>query len=190
MDNRTAQDVANMEAALFDVRLELEDTKRLLTIANTEKNELRVQVALLQRKADENLEKAVQMETIMTQVSSGLVAGLNKMKEERAMKVAVRRQVQEHVLEVGSTAAPAPAFLQREEPQAHPRDLDQARAEQLRGAAEHVAQPPPPRAPAGHKPFDPDLADRDDRIPRINYEPRRAPAVPVERLDAQVVTRR
>lgn len=179
---RTAQDVANMESELDELRGMVAELQHLLTVSDTERKSLQVQNVLLQRQALDNHEKAVRMETIMSQVSSGLVAGLKEMKEEREVARAVRRQVQEHNLEVGRTAAPeflragartpdnSRVVLDSVDPSVQPearREPDQDREDRLRGAAERVAPPLTPRPRPGQANyFDPTLADRDNRIPR------------------------
>lgn len=111
MAQRTAEDVANMETELHDLRALLEDMRQRLVIADTERKSLKIENALLKRKSDDNLEKATRMETIMSQVSAGLVAGLMQMKEERDVARALRRGEQEDYLGVGG--ADTATFLTR-----------------------------------------------------------------------------
>lgn len=111
MAQRTAEDVANMETELHDLRALLEDMRQRLVIADTERKTLKIENALLKRKSDDNLEKATRMETIMSQVSAGLVAGLMQMKEERDVARALRRGEQEDYLGVGG--ADSATFLTR-----------------------------------------------------------------------------
>jgi hypothetical protein len=100
-----------METELNDLRALLDDVKQRLVIADTERKTLKIENALLQRKADDNLEKATRMETILSQVSAGLVAGLKEMREERDIARALRIGRQEEQLGVGG--ADSATFLAR-----------------------------------------------------------------------------
>lgn len=113
MAMRTAEDVANMESEINDMRALVDDLNTRLTQADTERKILKIENALLQRKADENLAKATRIESIMTQTAAGLMSGLKEMREEREVARALRRERQEQDLGVGTDR---PAFVDDEKP--------------------------------------------------------------------------
>ncbi len=196
MAQRTAEDVANMESELIDLRHLNEDLKQRLVASETERKILRIANELLKFKSDENLTKATKVETIMRQVAAGLMAGIKEMNEEKELARAVQRQVQEDQLGVGDDRDRPPGAIfkaaqreyerqqvegahtdrhtsqtpNHEEIEPQPRLVrvplaDEARADQLRGAAEHIAR----HAPLRTGRVDTTLADRDDRLPRYEY---------------------
>lgn len=184
MAMRTAEDVANMESEIHDLRALVDDYKTKFTQADTERKMLKVEVVILQRKADERLERMTKVESMMTHLASGLHAGLKEMREERDIERAVRRQSQESQL-VEETG-PAPTFLRTPEnsrlvisgqesdnqhppaaPEVRARESDQDREDRLRGAAERIRPMPPPFRPGR---VDTSLAAHDMRLPpHVDY---------------------
>lgn len=154
-NNRTAADVAQMESDLEYLRGEVERLTRDLAVVTADRTRLQVENAMLAGRANENLVKATRMETIVRQISSGLVDALKTIDREREVQREVRRQVQEEHL---AGSEPPPQFLQRQHPEPTPvRNLPRETAR----AAEEVM---PPRAPRPAR-IDHSLADRDTRLP-------------------------
>lgn len=165
---RTAEDVAQMQDELYHLRYELDETKHKLTIAETERGVLKIENAILAQKADDRLTKLSRVETMVTGLANALFSQLKEIREEREIAAAVRRQVQEDNLGVGSEIDRAPAFMaprhvvERAQIAEVP-EKELARTEQLRGAAEHIAPPVLANRPGR---IDHTLADRDPRLPR------------------------
>jgi hypothetical protein len=186
---RTAADVAQLESDNEYLMGENERLSRELAVVTADRSRLQVENAMLEGRARENLVKATRMETIVRQVSAGLVSALQEITQERTVERTVRRQVQESQLE--EETGPAPSFLRRdivgaqaggERSQTAPasgpqvqsearRESDQDREDRLRGAAERVSRPPnyPPRRMGQ---IDPSLADKDSRLPVNQMPPR------------------
>lgn len=155
---RTAADVAQLESDLEHYRTENERLERELAVVTADRNRLQVENAMVGGSARENLVKATRMETIVRQVSAGLVAALQEITQERRVQTEVRRQVQEnHMAE--ETGEP-PAFLQRSTPIPAPRQSPD-RTREVARAAEMIA---PPSRPVPAR-IDHSLADRDSRLP-------------------------
>lgn len=183
---RTAQDVAQLEADNEYLHGENERLARELAVITSDRSRLQIENAMLEGRSRENLLRATRMETIVRVHSSGLVAALTEITQERTVERSVRRQVQEEQL--AEETGPAPRFLRRDvveteagdqrdqaapaaRPQVQPearRESDEDRSDRLRGAAERLARPV---APVAMRPgrIDHTLADRDDRLPRTNY---------------------
>lgn len=198
-----------MESELHDLRALVEDYKTKFIVADTERKTLKIEVALLQKKCDERLERMTKVESMMTHLASGLHAGLKEMREERDIERAVRRQSQEEQLEKETGAAPSflrtPVNSRVEVVHAEDRDQhvasdpierapvqpaarresDEDREDRLRGAAERLAQRrvPPPQPP-GTPNIDTTLADRDPRMPGGPFT--RADAGELEQLAGQI----
>lgn len=137
---RTAADVAQLESDNEYLHGEVERLNRELAIVTADRNRLQVENAMVSGTSRENLVKATRMETIIRQVSSGLVDALATISREREVAREVRKQVQEERLQGDE---PPPAFLaQHAEPanERPRRDL----ATEVRRAAEVVAPPRPP----------------------------------------------
>lgn len=191
---RTAADVAQLESDNEYLSSENERLVRELAVITADRSRLQVENAMLDGRARENLIKATRMETIVRQVSAGLVSALQEITQERTVERSVRRRVQEDQLAKETGAAPS--FLQdqdqassrsgdevgRAEVQASPKiaptvpaflrpESEQDRADRLRGAAERVSRPlPPPPRRMGQ--IDPSLADKDSRLPMNQMPPR------------------
>lgn len=193
MVSRTAEDVADMEQELLELRVQLDSATRSLDLMTQERNRLQVENALLDGKVRDNLVKATRIETVLSQVAHLLVTSLKEIQTERETARVARRQEQED--RIIRDEPPPPAFLRAdkglereasayrgdrdEEPPAprQPRSIgmteaegQRARAEQLRGAAERIASrlpPPPPRRPGQ---MNPDLAGRDPRLPQNDFQ--------------------
>lgn len=194
---RTAQDVAQLEADNEYLHNENERLTRELAIVTSDRSRLQVENALLEGKGRDALLKLTRMETIIRVHSSGLVASLQEIAQERVTERAVRRQVQED--QITGETGPAPTFLSRGTDRTRPREevvgaveatggqqydqvaaparapvqpearreSDQDREDRLRGAAERIRPMPPPFRPAR---IDPALADRDARLPpHVDY---------------------
>lgn len=155
---RTADDVAMMEDELRELRSISESQARRIVVADAEVARLKVENVLLQRKADDSLEKAVKVETIMMQVASGLMAGLKEMKDERDLTRTMRRQAQEDRLAEDTGAAPS--FLRR------PIQADPAPPEERDAvvAPRHSGRPVTFNDVRPGK-VDPNIAGRDSRLP-------------------------
>jgi hypothetical protein len=152
---RTAADVAQLESDNEHYRNENERLERDLAIVTADRNRLQVENAMIAGNARENLIKATRMETIVRQVSAGLVSALNELTQERKVQGEMRRQVQVEQMEE-ETGAP-PAFLRQQ------RSGDPTRA--VARAAEMIA---PPRAPTPAR-IDHTIADKDPRLPPASY---------------------
>lgn len=184
---RTAQDVAQLEADNEYLHNENERLTRELAIVTSDRSRLQVENALLEGKGRDALLKLTRMETIIRVHSSGLVASLQEIAQERVTERAVRRQVQED--QITGETGPAPTFLSRGTDRTRPREevvgavdseaarapvqpearreADQDREDRLRGAAERIRPMPPTFRPAR---IDPGLADRDSRLPpHVDY---------------------
>lgn len=149
---RTADDVAMMEDELRELRSISESQARRIVVADAEVARLKVENVLLQRKADDSLEKAVKVETIMMQVASGLMAGLKEMKDERDLTRTMRRQAQEDRLAEDTGAA----------------DPDHATLRtklSTRMAAKRADETPPEERVVRPGKVDPNIAGRDSRLP-------------------------
>lgn len=101
MAQRTATEVAEMESDIALFRKECEALRTQLAMATQERDALKIEVAIMSARAQEELVRATQMETIMSQVSMGLVAGLQKMATAKQIARALGREEQERNLEVG-----------------------------------------------------------------------------------------
>lgn len=169
---RTAQDVAQLEADNEYLRNENERQGRELAVVTADRQRLLIENAMLDAKGREHLLRATRIETIVNVHSSGLVAALQEIKQERATERAVRRQVQEDQLT--EETGPAPTFLRTrdnsqletrfesevaqdeggdhyDQAAAEPgvrvqpearRESDEDREDRLRGAAERIAPRP------------------------------------------------
>lgn len=148
MAQTTAYEVAEMESNIAIYRNENEALRRELALVTSERDALRVEVALTTARAQEELVRSTEMHTIISQVSAGLVAGLQKMHSVTQVRKA-RREEQERALDVGGNdpspvykplgGAEAPRFEVpqvrqlapqkpiQEETAVHPRDLDEGR---------------------------------------------------------------
>jgi hypothetical protein len=159
---RTAEDVAQMETDIAYLREENQRLVHEVAVLQAERSRLQVENTMLQGRSMENMRKATRVEAILDNICHGLVASLKEIREERQIDREVRRQAQVEVME-RDTGQP-PEFLRQPTP-ARQSLSDQARTEQLRGAAEHVAStPPPPRAGR----VDNSKADRDTRLPVVS----------------------
>lgn len=174
---RTASDVAQLETDLAYFRDQCEKLSRDLAIMTGERNRLQVENTLLQASSAENHRKSSRVEGILDNLCHGLVHSLKEIREERAVALEMRRQVREEVAPVERRDPPQPRIAHEPPPvrdhiEEVPRDLDEearARAEQLRGAAEHVATrvPLPHPQPTYRPRMDHTLADNDSRLPRL-----------------------
>lgn len=189
MAHRAASEVAEMESENFLLRSDNEALRQALGISESQRDGFEVEIALLRARVQEELIRATQMETIMSQVSMGLVAGLKKMQDERQRASDIERALRtgkqgEYAgadkLVERAAAKPAPI-----DSRPAPRDLDEpdnyappyarstraSLAEEARGfdatrdAAEAIA---PLRAPAFLRPGQGPRADiHDPRMPRV-----------------------
>lgn len=107
----TAIEVAELESEVKQLREVMARAEIKLAVLTAERDALKIEAALAQHAARTELIRSTTMESIMTQVSAGLIDGLNKMNAERNAERAVRRQKQEHALEVDAEGSPS--FLQR-----------------------------------------------------------------------------
>lgn len=136
MAYRAASDVAEMESDVFLLRSEKEALTTQVALLTQERDQAKIELALMAARMQEELVRATQMETIMSQVSMGLVAGLQKMHQAKMHQRAARRIIQERELEAETGDMPdswragedvqqaqhEPAAL---EGQPQPRDLDE-----------------------------------------------------------------
>lgn len=104
---RTATDVAEMESDLVLARAEVERLRTQVAVLTQENGNLRSNLAQAEGIAREEMIRATQMETIMSQVSMGLVAGLNKMQDRKRSEREARRLDQERALGVGDSGGPS-----------------------------------------------------------------------------------
>lgn len=160
--NRTAEDVRMMEDELRELRSIAETQDRRLAIADNEVARLKVENVLLQRKADDSLEKAIKIETIMMQTASGLMAGLKEMKEERELARTLRRQVQEDQM-TEDTGQP-PAFLRDPNPAHRPPTPEEREVLVNRREAGMLS-----RDPVRPGKVDTEVAGRDSRLPGVKF---------------------
>jgi hypothetical protein len=165
---RTANDVAQLESDyeyLYNENIRLE---RELAVITADRTRLQVENALLEGKSMQNLVKATRMETIVRNVSAGLVQALQALNDERSIERTVKRQVQEQQLE--DETGPAPAFLRQPPPPPLVRtESDEDRVDRLRGAAERLARSPVPVATTRPGQIDHTIAAHDSRLPRMDY---------------------
>jgi hypothetical protein len=136
---RTADDVADMEQELHELRVRLEHTARNLEIVSAECNRLKVENALMDAKSRDYLVKATRAEQLMTGVATMIVSGIREFKEEREQARAVRRQEQTVALEADNEEDPPPGFLRRARP---PEPPPQAQVPEPYGRAP-IAAPAP-----------------------------------------------
>ena len=91
--NLTGEAVQQMEADLHVAELELQSLRRQNALLDLDASHLRSQVLTLQSERDDAMIKCAEMRMIMESVSSGLVAGLGRMKftarqrQERTLNV-------------------------------------------------------------------------------------------------------
>lgn len=97
----TASAVAEMESELALLRTDNQKLQTMLALAETERDAKKIEVTLITQKWQEEMIRATQMETIMSQVSMGLVSGLHKMQEQKARARQARQASQENDLQVG-----------------------------------------------------------------------------------------
>jgi len=168
---RTASDVAQLETDLAYFRDQCEKLSRDLAIMTGERNRLQVENTLLQSSSAENHRKASRVEGILDNLCHGLVHSLKEIREERALKIEMRRQVHEEVAPIENRIVPQPRIEPPPAPEIDHEAEALRRAEQLRGAAERVAMTPAPLRLA----VDPlrgrvneNLADLDSRLPRVD----------------------
>lgn len=90
MVQRTASDVASMELEVQDLRSKVKQLEEQLVMLKSERLVYKTMNTTLRRRAEDHLEKATRLETIMKQVTAGLVAGLNEMQAERETELAAR----------------------------------------------------------------------------------------------------
>lgn len=116
MAAKTAIEVAEMESEVTLLRNELNNARVRIELLTQERDTLRNDLVVAQNAAKLELVRATTMESIMQQVSSGLIAGLRKMESERSAERNARRLAQEQQLEVGSDKSLD--FLKRREEEA------------------------------------------------------------------------
>lgn len=188
---RTADDVAEMEAELHELRMRLEQTSRNLEMMTADRDRLQIENTMLDARARDMLVKSTRVENLLSNVAAMMVTGIQEFKNERAQARAVRRQEQETVIAAENEEDPPPSFLRREaprraleneasayrgdreepQPPRKPRSLgitetegQRWRAEALVGAAERIA----PRPVVTGK-VNPAIADRDPRLPQNEF---------------------
>lgn len=173
---RTADDVAQMEQELVELRMRLDTTSRQLDLVTQDRNRLQIENALLDGKAREMLIKATRVEGLLQNVAHMIVAGIQDFKNEREQLRAVRRHEQETQIAEENRQDPPPAFLRQQRSIGMTEEEGQiARAEQLRGAAERIADrhdvlprrpaavPMPPVVPSVSR------ASQDARMPSLEF---------------------
>lgn len=184
---RTADDVANMEQELIELRMRLEQTSRSLELVTNERNRMQIENAMMEGRTREMLIKSTRVEALLQNVAHMIVSGLREFKEEREQQRAMRRQEQETQMAEENRQDPPPAFLRSDPPRQQKsigmteKEGQMARAEQLRGAAERIADRHDvlPRRPAdvSMPPVQPTMGPRpqvsraslDSRIPSLQF---------------------
>jgi hypothetical protein len=183
---RTADDVADMEQELQELRLQLDHATRSLDFVTAERNRLQVENALLDGKSREMLIKATRVETLLQNTAHLIVSGIKEFKEQREQLRTARRHEQEALLEDENRQDPPPAFLthtgrvpaEMPAPSNPPRaqrsigmteqEGQHLRGEALRGAAERIAeQRPVPPVPPGR--VNTAIAQTDSRLPQNEW---------------------
>lgn len=152
MNNRTADIVGDLEQDNHYLRMENERLKQDAAVAHAEITRLTTENAMLLAKGQDAQTRATKIETIMAQVSAGLVSGLNELKQDRE-----RRRIQQ-VAVLEEETGPAPKFLQ------------QRRSEGMPEFDTHVQEPPAPSIPRRPPADATDAVARSlgiDNIPRL-----------------------
>lgn len=198
---RTAQDVAQLEADNEFYHGEVERLTRELAVIAADRSRLQVENAMLAGNSRDNLVKATRMETIVRQVSAGLVTALQEITQERRVQTEMRRQVQEEQLTEETGAAPS--FLRRAPEQrsqgeapsgpgqevARPVAQASAQVDRTREVARAAEMIAPPNRPNPAR-IDPTLADKDSRLPGPPQYGQRTDTEDLEHLAGNIESRR
>lgn len=170
MIERIAEDVAEMQSEIAILRNENEQLRQRCAIAEAERSRLQIDNVALDAKSRDYMTRAVRMETIMKQVSAGLIAGLNEMQQDREVARAIRQRQQED--DLGVSEQDRPAFLRRPSLQTHAVDPEtRTTAEERSIIAEAVRPLERPAYPALRPgKIDHSLASRDPRLPAPELE--------------------
>lgn len=188
----TASAVAEMESELAILHSENIQLRTQLALAEAERDAKKIEVALITEKWQTEMIRATQMETIMSQVSMGLVAGLNKMQDQKTRARQARQASQEGALEVGGKGAspvyaPRPGFadggvVQAREPgertlllagdpqlPRRPAPEERQPIERLRDGGERLGPPRPRSDGLAMRPGnEPATNIIDDRLPKVD----------------------
>lgn len=111
-----AQQIAEMQDELSYLRHDIETTKRSLAVVTADRDRLLIENSMIASRARASQDKATRVETILSQVSMGLVAGLQEIRSERDDERAQRRETQAQTFAQETREDPPPAFLRRPGP--------------------------------------------------------------------------
>ncbi len=90
MTNGAAATVAEMESENVILREQLADLRTKVAVLENENNRLTMQVADVEDRYREEMRKNAEVETVLQNVSSGLVASINRMQRNREIAREVR----------------------------------------------------------------------------------------------------
>ena len=161
----TANEVAQMEADLVELQTLCKSQDTTIAMLEAENDALRKEVARIRLAHDHELRRSVSMRTIMEQVSSGLIAGLQRMSRQEQVE-------QERRLGVNTDTETdrKPLFLQQQ-PSAPPEEkpLPRVACSVARNFASSIgrmadAAPKDMTDATGRV-----LADADPRLPPMDY---------------------
>lgn len=182
MAQLTTSAVAEMESELTLARADNIHIRTQLALMEQERDAARVELALMTGRAHDELIRATQLDTILSQVSLGLVEGLKKMQDQKRRLQDQRKAEQERQLGVGQNGA-SPVYAPRKAftdgglvHQAHESSAtviargdgsDTGRAPQWDRQPIERLGPPRPRASLMDSRNEPVTNIIDDRLPKV-----------------------